>query len=71
MELIREYAGLSMVCGAAMLLLPPGGLRRTAALAMGLVLMLFWLQGLTGLLHLPAAPEVPATLLVPLLPEGG
>lgn len=63
MELIRQYAGLSMVCGAAMLLLPRGKNRQTAALAMGLIIALFWCTGLRGILRLPDIPAAPASLL--------
>lgn len=71
MDLIRSYAGLAMVCGAAMLLLPQGGLRRTASLAMGLVLALFWLRGVTGFFDLPDVPEAPVTLLTPVVTQKG
>lgn len=63
MELIRQYAGLSTVCGAAMLLLPHGKTRQTAALAMGLIIALFWCTGLRGILRLPDVPAAPASLL--------
>ena len=65
MELIRSFAALSLVCGAALLLLPEGSLRRAASLAMGLMLALFWLQGLTKLLRLPQLAQAPATILAP------
>ena len=68
MELIRQYAGLAMVCGAAMLLLPAGGTRRTAALAMGLMIALFWFTGVKGLVRLPDAPDAPASLLTSVSP---
>ena len=70
MELIRQYAGLSMVCGAAMLLLPRGKTRQTAALAMGLIIALFWCTGLRGMLRLPDVPDAPASLLIP-APDAG
>lgn len=71
MELIREYAALAMVCGAAMLLLPQSGLRRTASLAMGLVIALFWLSGLREMFQLPAVPVAPASLLETISSTGG
>lgn len=45
-------------------LLPEGGLRRTSALVLGLVITLCWADGLLSLLHLPALPDMPATALV-------
>lgn len=71
MDLIRSYAGLAMVCGAVMLLLPQGGLRRTASLAMGLTLALFWLHGITSYFHFPEIPEAPDTLLTPVVSQKG
>ena len=65
MELIRSFAALSLACGAALLLLPEGSLRRTASLAMGLVLALCWLQGLMGLFRLNLDVDAPETILVP------
>lgn len=65
MELIRSFAALSLACGAALLLLPEGSLRRTASLAMGLVLALCWLQGLMGLFRLNLDVDAPETILAP------
>ncbi len=45
MEVIQAFAALSLCCGAALMLLPDGSVKRTAALAMGMMLSLLWLQG--------------------------
>lgn len=66
MSLIRSFAALSLACGAALLLLPEGSLRRAVSLAMGLMLALFWLQGLAGLLRLPQPDaSAPPSVLTP------
>lgn len=65
MELIRSFAALALACGAALLLLPEGSLRRTASLALGLMLALCWLQGLMDWFHLGVTVEAPATVLAP------
>ena len=46
MELIRSFCGFSLAACAAQLLLPEGSLRKTAALAIGLMTSLLWLDGL-------------------------
>ncbi len=46
MELIRSFCGFSLAACAAQLLLPEGSLRKTAALAIGLMTSLLWLNGL-------------------------
>ena len=62
MELIRAFCGFSLASCAALLLLPEGTLRKTAALAFGLMTSLLWLDGLTHL-ELPeidlSAPDSP------------
>ena len=46
MELIRSFCGFSLAACAAQLLLPEGSLRKTAALSIGLMTSLLWLDGL-------------------------
>ena len=70
MTLIRQYAGLAMLCGAAMLLLPQGATRRTAMLAMGLIAALTWFTGVRAWLTLPGVAEMPASLLAPAASAG-
>ena len=62
MELIRTYAGFAMAASIALLLLPEGSLRKTAALAVGLLSTLLWLRGLESLPALPAV-SAPASVL--------
>lgn len=46
MELIRAFCGYSLAACAALLLLPEGSLRKTAALSFGLMTSLLWMDGL-------------------------
>lgn len=64
MELLRPFITLSLCCGLVLTLLPEGGLRRTAALVMGLIVTLCWMDGVLQLLELPAAFPTPAAALV-------
>lgn len=55
MEWLHPYVTLSVICGMVSALLPRGSLRDTAAMAMGLLVTLCWLDCLRDLLALPAA----------------
>ena len=46
MDLIRAFCGYSLAACAALLLLPEGTLRKTAALSFGLMTSLLWMEGL-------------------------
>ncbi len=62
-ELLHTFAALSL-CGSVLLhLLPGGGLRRTAGMAMGLLTLLCWLKGLLSLLPEDFASPLPDTAL--------
>lgn len=63
MTLIFSFAGLCMCSAALAALLPEGSLRRAAMLAMGLLLMSMWAEGLSGMLQLPWTADAPASLL--------
>lgn len=63
MELILPFAALSMCCAAAISLLPEGSLRKTAMLAMGILLVAVWAEGLSGILSPPTAMDAPDTVL--------
>lgn len=54
-DLLRAFSTLSLISGAILTILPDGSLRKTAALTLGLMLMLCWVQGLTDILRLPQA----------------
>lgn len=63
MELLYAFAGLSLACGAALTLLPEGGLRKTCSLALGLMMTLMWVSGLGGYLRLPEKTDAPDSVL--------
>ncbi len=64
MDWLHPFIALTLCCGLVLSLLPEGGLRRTAALVLGLLLTLCWADSLLALLHLPSLAPGPATALV-------
>lgn len=64
MDWLHPFIALTLCCGLVLTLLPEGGLRRTCALVLGLIMTLCWADSLLELLSLPALPETPATILV-------
>lgn len=62
LDLLTRFAALSMLSGLVMALLPEGSLRRTASMAVGLFMLLFWVQGLQELL-LQLPPQADSTAL--------
>ena len=68
MDLLKQFAALSLICSLLLTLLPEGTIRRTAAMAVGLLLLLCWSEGLFILWDqqraLPAA-QLQATSLAP------
>ena len=74
MDWLHPFISLSLCCGIVLSLLPQGSLRRTAALVLGLMLTICWAESLAGLLRIPAAAQVTATMLAPsgyTAPAGG
>ena len=65
MQLIMRFAAFSLASGVLMTLLPEGSLRRTASMALGLMLLMMWAEGLPKVLSLPVALTRPASALVP------
>ncbi len=63
MEWLHSFATLSLCCGVAAALLPEGSLRRTAALVMGLVLTLCWVESLCGMAGLGELPDTSPSAL--------
>lgn len=49
LELLHAFAGLTLLSGALLSLMPQGGLRRAAGMAVGLMMMMLWAQGLREL----------------------
>lgn len=65
LQMLSTFAALSM-CGTAVLsLLPEGGIKRTAGLAVGLLTLLCWAEGIAGLLGLEWAVDLPVTVFSP------
>lgn len=68
LELLRAFAGLTLLSGALLSLIPQGSLRRAAGMAVGLMMLMLWSQGLQELgLSMPGAiaadtPSPPAVL---------
>ena len=63
MHLLTTFAALSMAGTVLLSLLPEGGMKRTASLAVGLLTLLCWAEGVAGLLEIDLAADLPATVL--------
>ena len=63
MPLLTTFAALSMAGTVLLSLLPEGGMKRTASLAVGILSLLCWAEGIAGLLEIDLAAELPATVL--------
>ena len=63
MPLLTTFAALSMAGTVLLSLLPEGGMKRTASLAVGLLTLLCWAEGVAGLLEIDLAVDLPATVL--------
>ena len=48
LDLLTQFAALSLISGMVLSLLGDGALRRTASMAVGLMLLLFWARSLAG-----------------------
>lgn len=65
MTLLKSFSTLALISSAVLMLLPEGSLRKTAALVIGLLLMLCWAEGLLAMLPEAYRPFPAAMLLVP------
>ena len=63
MKLLTTFAALSMAGTVVLTLLPEGGLKRTAGMAVGLLTLLCWAEGIFSLLGLDLSAASPATVL--------
>lgn len=63
MTLIYTFAGMALCAAAVLALLPQGAMKRTAALAIGLIVLAACAAALPEQLPIPAIPEAPDTLL--------
>lgn len=57
LTLLSGFAALSMISGALLSLLPDGSMRHTASMAVGLMMLLYWADGVRQLLAALPAPE--------------
>lgn len=70
LQMLSRFAALSLVSGLVMSLLPEGSLRRTAAMVVGLMMLIFWAEGISGAIGaLSALPDDAGPL--PLLTSTG
>ena len=64
MEMLSGFAALCLLSGALTELLPDGSIRRTAKMCIGMLMLLYWTQGLPALLErLPAPLSAPPSAL--------
>lgn len=62
--MLGGFAALCMLSGALTELLPEGTIRRTAKMCIGMLMLLYWTQGLPALLErLPASLSSPPSAL--------
>ena len=62
-QLLGRFAALSMIGTVLLSLLPPGGMKRTAAFAVGLLTLMCWAEGIAELLNIQLTVSAPATVL--------
>ena len=65
MQNLATFAALSMAGTALLSLLPEGGMKRTAGMAVGLLTLLCWAEGIASLLGIELATDAPSTALTP------
>ena len=64
MKAITTFAAMSLAGTVMLSLLPEGGIKRTAAMAIGMLTLLCWAEGIAGLLGLDFTIPMPQTPLV-------
>lgn len=64
-EILTTFAALSMAGSVVLSLLPEGGLKRTAGMAVGLISLMCWAEGIAALLGVDLSADRPATALAP------
>lgn len=65
MQMLVTFAALSMAGTVVLSLLPEGGLKRTAGMAVGLLSLMCWAEGIAGLLGIDLTAAVPTSILAP------
>lgn len=63
MHLLTTFAALSMAGTVLLSLLPEGGMKRTAGLAVGLLTILCWAEGIARILEIDLGADFPGTVL--------
>ena len=65
LKMLSSFAALSLCGNVVLSLLPEGGLKRTAGMAVGLLTLMCWAQGVTALLKINLPETLPASALAP------
>ena len=65
LKLLTTFAALSLAGTVMLSLLPEGGMKRTAGMAVGLLTLLCWAEGVASLFKLDWALAAPASVLTP------
>ena len=65
MQLLTQFAALSMAGTMLLSLLPDGSMKRTAGMAVGLLSLLCWADGVAQLLSIELTAEFPVSVLAP------
>ena len=65
MELLTTFAAFSMAGTVLLSLLPEGGIKRTAGLAVGLMTLMCWVEGLAGMLSNTLSDTQYGAFLIP------
>ena len=62
-QLLGRFAALSMIGTVMLSLIPSGGMKRTAAFAIGLLTLVCWAEGIAELLNIHLEIQPPASVL--------
>lgn len=65
MQMLATFAALSMAGTVLLSLLPEGGIKRTAGMAVGLLTLMCWADGLAALLSIDLSAAALTTVLAP------
>ena len=65
LNLLSTFAALSLAGTVLLSLLPEGGLKRTAGMAVGLLTLLCWAEGVAALLGFAWTVDTPSSALAP------
>lgn len=63
MQFLTTFVALSMVTSVLLTLLPEGGIKRTAGMAMGLLTLLCWAESIATLLNIDWNADFPTSVL--------